>query len=186
MISVICFMIFGFFFFYLYFFFFVSFFLFFFFFFQAEDGIRDRDVTGVQTCALPIYAGGAGARLVRLAPRPGGTDRGPGARVQPRRARSRLGPRLGRDPRGARPRADGDAAPRRQTGEAARRLPNPARGHRGARGQHRERGALRTRRPPAQGWRPPRPDASAAEGRGAHTVVPGARARGEAVGARGW
>src|SRR5207249_4972463 len=28
----------------------------FFFFFQAEDGIRDRNVTGVQTCALPIYA----------------------------------------------------------------------------------------------------------------------------------
>src|SRR6266851_2841148 len=27
------------------------------FFFQAEDGIRHRDVTGVQTCALPIYAG---------------------------------------------------------------------------------------------------------------------------------
>src|SRR5207248_3902556 len=27
---------------------------FFFFFFQAEDGIRDRTVTGVQTCALPI------------------------------------------------------------------------------------------------------------------------------------
>src|SRR5207248_6595422 len=26
----------------------------FFFFFQAEDGIRDRTVTGVQTCALPI------------------------------------------------------------------------------------------------------------------------------------
>src|SRR5436305_15181095 len=26
------------------------------FFFQAEDGIRDADVTGVQTCALPIYA----------------------------------------------------------------------------------------------------------------------------------
>src|SRR5690554_629897 len=25
----------------------------FFFFFQAEDGIRDADVTGVQTCALP-------------------------------------------------------------------------------------------------------------------------------------
>src|SRR5207245_9179328 len=30
-----------------------SFFLFFF--FQAEDGIRDATVTGVQTCALPIY-----------------------------------------------------------------------------------------------------------------------------------
>src|SRR2546430_8137412 len=25
------------------------------FFFQAEDGIRDLTVTGVQTCALPIY-----------------------------------------------------------------------------------------------------------------------------------
>src|SRR5438094_8979961 len=29
-------------------------FYFVFFFFQAEDGIRDRTVTGVQTCALPI------------------------------------------------------------------------------------------------------------------------------------
>src|SRR5699024_373997 len=28
-----------------------------FFFFQAEDGIRDRNVTGVQTCALPISVG---------------------------------------------------------------------------------------------------------------------------------
>src|SRR5437764_12511596 len=28
-----------------------------FFFFQAEDGIRDTSVTGVQTCALPIYLG---------------------------------------------------------------------------------------------------------------------------------
>ena len=28
--------------------------VFFFFFFQAEDGIRDDLVTGVQTCALPI------------------------------------------------------------------------------------------------------------------------------------
>src|SRR5262249_59370472 len=31
------------------------------FFFQAEDGIRDWSVTGVQTCALPIY------RMVRIA-----------------------------------------------------------------------------------------------------------------------
>ena len=40
------------------FFFFFSFFCFFFFsfFFQAEDGIRDHCVTGVQTCALPIYS----------------------------------------------------------------------------------------------------------------------------------
>src|SRR5437667_1266307 len=29
-----------------------------FFFFQAEDGIRDRDVTGVQTCAPSDLAGG--------------------------------------------------------------------------------------------------------------------------------
>src|SRR5438093_11743573 len=29
----------------------------FFFFFQAEDGIRDWSVNGVQTCALPIYRG---------------------------------------------------------------------------------------------------------------------------------
>src|SRR6266542_6014482 len=49
----------------------------FFFFFQAEDGIRDATVTGVQTCALPIsfgtltgkYVGGArppGARVTRF------------------------------------------------------------------------------------------------------------------------
>ena len=51
--------------------------LFFFFFFQAEDGIRDYDVTGVQTCALPIwvpewreflryYFSGTGNRSVEL------------------------------------------------------------------------------------------------------------------------
>src|SRR5438132_10617516 len=39
----------------LFFFLFYAFFLYFFFFFQAEDGIRDHCVTGVQTCALPIY-----------------------------------------------------------------------------------------------------------------------------------
>src|SRR5207249_8175532 len=37
----------------------------FFFFFQAEDGIRDRNVTGVQTCALPIS--GRHVRLCGLA-----------------------------------------------------------------------------------------------------------------------
>src|SRR5947207_12677525 len=39
----------------------------FFFFFQAEDGIRDHCVTGVQTCALPISADpdvGAGGAVV--------------------------------------------------------------------------------------------------------------------------
>src|SRR5437870_13352531 len=35
------------------------------FFFQAEDGIRDGHVTGVQTCALPIFTvSGAAALLV--------------------------------------------------------------------------------------------------------------------------
>src|SRR6266704_3182116 len=36
--------------------------IYFFFFFQAEDGIRDRNVTGDQTCALPIYPFRASAR----------------------------------------------------------------------------------------------------------------------------
>src|SRR5438067_191396 len=47
-------------------------------FFQAEDGIRSRNVTGVQTCALPI-SGGGGVR--------GGTgvpvERGDGSRGGP-------------------------------------------------------------------------------------------------------
>src|SRR2546430_12334916 len=43
-----------------------------FFFFQAEDGIRDLTVTGVQTCALPIWlerewSSGAGCRFQRSA-----------------------------------------------------------------------------------------------------------------------
>src|SRR5689334_6607847 len=38
--------------------------IFFFFFFQAEDGIRDGTVTGVQTCALPICPG-SGAVIPR-------------------------------------------------------------------------------------------------------------------------
>src|SRR3712207_6908798 len=35
-----------------------------FFFFQAEDGIRDIGVTGVQTCALPIYGDDGDLKLV--------------------------------------------------------------------------------------------------------------------------
>src|SRR2546429_9706784 len=41
----------------------------FFFFFQAEDGIRDVAVTGVQTCALPIYASRVSDRRRGLRPR---------------------------------------------------------------------------------------------------------------------
>src|SRR2546430_7150002 len=50
----------------------------FFFFFQAEDGIRDLTVTGVQTCALPISrrafleAGLALPAVLHSAPEPGG------------------------------------------------------------------------------------------------------------------
>src|SRR5256885_9542068 len=39
--------------------------MFIFFFFQAEDGIRDYKVTGVQTCALPICQLLPGGRLRR-------------------------------------------------------------------------------------------------------------------------
>src|SRR2546426_6748258 len=43
-------------------------FFFYFFFFQAEDGIRDYKVTGVQTCALPIchFRGGYGFVILSL------------------------------------------------------------------------------------------------------------------------
>src|SRR2546422_6604992 len=44
-----------------------------FFFFQAEDGIRDVAVTGVQTCALPIYRPGAVPPGGRERVREGGT-----------------------------------------------------------------------------------------------------------------
>src|SRR5437016_13640802 len=52
------------------------------FFFQAEDGIRDWSVTGVQTCALPISR--CGARSAR------GSVRGAG--------RARAGRRVARNP----------------------------------------------------------------------------------------
>src|SRR2546425_12017824 len=43
----------------------------FFFFFQAEDGIRDKLVTGVQTCALPILKAGSGVATLGLPDSPG-------------------------------------------------------------------------------------------------------------------
>src|SRR3712207_7513658 len=46
----------------------MKFYLIFVFFFQAEDGIRDIGVTGVQTCALPIFSVrvcASGGRLLR-------------------------------------------------------------------------------------------------------------------------
>src|SRR5256885_8071957 len=53
----------------------------FFFFFQAEDGIRDYKVTGVQTCALPISDRGAFAAAGVRAP--GLPPAAPPPRTQP-------------------------------------------------------------------------------------------------------
>src|SRR5690348_18106824 len=56
--------------------------LLFFFFFQAEDGIRDGRVTGVQTCALPIFDRAAEITQSLQAVR----------EQQPRREQVRVGP----------------------------------------------------------------------------------------------
>src|SRR5256885_1930654 len=45
-------------------------FVLFFFFFQAEDGIRDYKVTGVQTCALPIWPVATYSEAKRMMARP--------------------------------------------------------------------------------------------------------------------
>src|SRR6266568_5277285 len=68
----------------------------FFFFFQAEDGIRDGTVTGVQTCALPICL-----RRERQAPGPRAAD------GRPRHHRRRAGRRGAERPRGHRGRGRG-------------------------------------------------------------------------------
>src|SRR5438132_2711638 len=71
-----------------------SFLSFFFFFFQAEDGIRDHCVTGVQTCALPILLrarpsspparrGALRARRRRECPQGSGPCRSRGAPASP-------------------------------------------------------------------------------------------------------
>src|SRR5882762_8034965 len=55
--------------------------LFFFFFFQAEDGIRDSSVTGVQTCALPIWVGEVGASVARCPRTPPDAAKTPGLQI---------------------------------------------------------------------------------------------------------
>src|SRR5207245_3601835 len=81
-------------------------FVFHFFFFQAEDGIRDATVTGVQTCALPISGMGGerstasvrvgGQPWQALRQRPSATDATRAARSEERRVgkegRSRWAP----------------------------------------------------------------------------------------------
>src|SRR3712207_7435978 len=76
------------------------------FFFQAEDGIRDIGVTGVQTCALPILplppellgVRGAGGRALRHTARlrAGRLARAPLQPVEPRRVRPENGRAAGR------------------------------------------------------------------------------------------
>src|SRR2546422_7524630 len=95
------------------------------FFFQAEDGIRDVAVTGVQTCALPISPPGPGAppplrcRAARAA-RSGGS--GP-----PRSSACRTTHRRTAPTRGTRPRAGAARTPRVTESDTPARL-----AHRGA------------------------------------------------------
>src|SRR5256885_6588300 len=65
-----------------------------FFFFQAEDGIRDYKVTGVQTCALPISTprGRLPAAAQRAVPRQGRPRDRPGPDGGPRRGEPGAGP----------------------------------------------------------------------------------------------
>src|SRR6266478_7859439 len=83
-------------------------FLYDFFFFQAEDGIRDLTVTGVQTCALPISSHRERVRsrdepLARAVVAEQACDR-------ESEGRRRGADRRERDPALLRPRALGDAA----------------------------------------------------------------------------
>src|SRR5688572_31799993 len=59
---------------------------FFYFFFQAEDGIRDLTVTGVQTCALPILLRADAVALEALQVRCRGAVAGPAGEIQKGRA----------------------------------------------------------------------------------------------------
>src|SRR2546427_4011514 len=123
----------------------------FFFFFQAEDGIRDLTVTGVQTCALPISHLGRGRECLR----PGLAPDGGAMAVQAALAGRRRGGRRAAARRGA---------------------AQDRRGHPGGRGGPRvQRVALappRGRPPP-----PPRPPAGRRRGRGAPRGGPPPRGR---------
>src|SRR2546430_16904634 len=69
--------------------------IFFFFFFQAEDGIRDLTVTGVQTCALPISRQRGGELRAQDA-RGRGPAGGPGPETHDPRVGGDRGARVGR------------------------------------------------------------------------------------------
>src|SRR2546425_5489263 len=80
-------------------------------FFQAEDGIRDKLVTGVQTCALPISRAGAASAELRSRRRAGATVAGAqpvGLQAAPQRRAADTEPscRLGEPAAGALQRVD--------------------------------------------------------------------------------
>src|SRR3989441_12918723 len=113
-----------------------------FFFFQAEDGIRDKLVTGVQTCALPIYRHGE----VRGPARPRRAVWG----VARFRVRGADGHRVpGGSGGAAPPPLPVDAAVRREPGGGLRAGGDADSGRRGGR-------RARARRPPARADAAPR------------------------------
>src|SRR2546421_9467077 len=81
----------------------------FFFFFQAEDGIRDLIVTGVQTCALPISDSRPRSRTLPGPPRPP-TPPSPGGRSLDRGRARCLPDRRSRFPADGSPREIGRAS----------------------------------------------------------------------------
>src|ERR1019366_20611 len=85
-----------------------------FFFFQAEDGIRDWSVTGVQTCALPISGINASAMTI--------SDKG--RRTAPARASHSGRPKSTRDLRGPFRSAHVAAPAARKTPETSKRAIN--------------------------------------------------------------
>src|SRR2546430_6095400 len=95
-----------------------------FFFFQAEDGIRDLTVTGVQTCALPISNG---RRRPSSRSRRGISPRGCAGPPTRRSRSSRRAPRLFSPAREISPRRTGS---RGKEVFVARRLPGRQRGRR--------------------------------------------------------
>src|SRR5215813_15303769 len=87
----------------------------FFFFFQAEDGIRDADVTGVQTCALPIWG----------RDQPGGNRAPPAPGPAPQPARRPLRPSRRLPDRKRRPDPRRQVRPARRRPLAGRRAAHP-------------------------------------------------------------
>src|SRR6266496_4170332 len=124
--------------------------MFFFFFFQAEDGIRDLYVTGVQTCALPIsLSPSSSSALPPSCTTPAWVtcSRPPRTRRQPTGTRAR--PPLSAPPARQRPRPLG--RPTRRAATPRRRLSRPHRRHRRRQSlpgpRHRRLPARRPRRP---------------------------------------